>query len=595
MKNTRIERIVNRFKYDKSYDVVQFKNTLTSINIMAEFIRKKYPNKSTEEIKQELFSEIIDLNYNYSQIANPRGQCFQMIAARLICDEKDFIRQECDKLKDESVIKGDIIYDTNLEENKKRVIKEIVNLIKKVEENENYKKHIETLKKDSNYKKRYGQKYNISLKKIDEEIYLNSGTLAEKTEKRIKVILPELEEDLKKIYIKNLQFLGNFFEEFGLIEKYTQRHTFKMANVGLSELGFEYSTGKNDINEIGTKELFNEDVLEKLDVDTLMMLSMFYQNRFVKEISTLGEAIFIIDTLDLWEEAKKNKRIEIPENNLKVAKNKANCVDSIITEIFNSSLEKVTFTEEEILKGHKSIDFSDEFIKVLKQESKRYFEIFNDKLPESENSLTKDINSYRQILSVRENIYTLRAGAFSTLIYSLMQSKSTNNFGIIKEELVDGKRKNTTDSNYVLIGVDFEGVNMPIRFHVHKKDLIENLKAYQGNAIIQEYEGANDFTRGIDLITTNILMPMPKRHKQFINKKYNESQGENKLISHLRFLKDISSDKFPKHLKKEVKDKNGKKQLKRIKRYMNLETAEEFVLENNQLVLVKKGEEINFG
>ena len=595
MKNKRIERIVNRFKYDKKYDVVQLKNTITSINNIAEFIRKNYPDKSAEKIKQELFAEIIELNYDYAQVANPRGQCFQLIAARLVLSDKDFIKQECDRLKEQPISNEDVIYDTNLEENKRRVIKEVVDLIKGFDSNENYKEHMEKLKNDLKYRKMYSEKSGISLKKIEEEIYFNTGSIAEKTEKRIASILPKMEEDLKKIYIQNLQFLGDFFEEFDLLEKYTKRHGFKMAEIGLNELDFEYSTGKKDINEIGTKELFTREVLEKLDVDTLMMLSMFYQNRFVKEISTLGEAIFIIDTLDLWEETKKDKRIEIADEKLTIVKNKANCIDSIITEVFNSGLEKINFTDEDLLEGHKTVDFSNEFLKVLKQESRNYFEIFENKLPDSENNLQKDIHSYRQILSVRENIYTLRAGAFSTVIYSLMKSKNTNNFGIIKEEIIDGKRRNTMGGNYVLIGVDFEGLNMPIRFHVNKKDLIETLKAFQGNAIIPEYEGADDFTRGNNLITTNILMPMPKRHKQFINKKYNETKGKNKLISHLRFLKDIASEKFPNHLRKEVKDKSGKFKLKRVKKYINLESGEEFVLENHELVPFKEGDEINFG
>ena len=68
-----------------------------------------------------------------------------------------------------------------------------------------------------------------------------------------------------------------------------------------------------------------------------------------------------------------------------------------------------------------------------------------------------------------------------------------------------------------------------------------------------------------------------------------------KLISHLRFLKDIASEKFPNHLKKEVKDKSGKKHLRRIKKYMNLENGEEFILENHELVPVEEGDEISFG
>ena len=155
MKNKRIERIVNRFKFDKSYDVVQLRNAVTSINCMAEFVKKNYPDKSADEIKQELFLKFVGLNYEYAQVGNPGGRYFQVSAARFLLDNKDFIKQECERIKDDPVSDDDIIYDLNLEENKKRLIKELVNYLKRNERDNLEKQHFELLRKDLNYRKKY--------------------------------------------------------------------------------------------------------------------------------------------------------------------------------------------------------------------------------------------------------------------------------------------------------------------------------------------------------------------------------------------------------------------------------------------------------
>ena len=55
--------------------------------------------------------------------------------------------------------------------------------------------------------------------------------------------------------------------------------------------------------------------------------------------------MFIINSLDLWENLKDKNRIEISEKVLTAAKNKADCVDGIITEVFTSSVEKIDFTK----------------------------------------------------------------------------------------------------------------------------------------------------------------------------------------------------------------------------------------------------------
>ena len=592
MKNSKITRIVNKYKKEKKYDLVELKNLNTAINTFAKYVRDNYKDLSDDEIRNELLNEICQINLEYTSLANPKGLYYQLIASRQVKKDKKFIQNAYEEIKDEP-IEGEIRYGWDLEDNKKKIVKEYYGAIKKtMEDNKKEMEKIAKAKDNPSYRKQYlKQNSHITPEILKEIIEGYTGSYPDMIYNNINKITPTLERELKEHYIKNLEYLGKFFNKFGLLERYNKRHSQKMFEMGCKDLNFEDSTGKYDIDNIGVQELFKRETLEKIDVDSLMILNLFYQNRFAKEISTLGEAFFTIDTMNLWDKVKSGERIELNQKNLNSMKNKANCIDTILLEIFEMLEGRIKeFSDEEMQEGYKQIDIQDDVAKVSKQEKENYYKIFEPRLEESDNDLEYDLNLYKTIINVRENIYTLREMSFSSLIYFLSQEKTSKNFGIIKEEYIDGKYKDTTKDFYVLVSIDYEGLNMPLRLHINRNNLIDALKLHQKNSLIQVYEGAEDFVKNRDMITTNILMPIPKRHKKTINELYQKTEGKDKFISHLRFLKDKGTDKFPKHLMKKVKKGKEEKYIRKPKHYLNLETGEEFYMEDSKLLPV--GEEI---
>lgn len=304
--------------------------------------------------------------------------------------------------------------------------------------------------------------------------------------------------------------------------------------------------------------------------------------------------MFAIDTLDLWEEAKNEGKIELGNEELNALKNKINCLDNISSRLFEEIINQENAKRDNSNKeqGYKEIDVTGKIARIDRHSGKEYKLIFDERLENSKNSLERDLAIYKSIANIRDNVYLIRECSFSTLLYSLIQQKSSKNFGVIKNEYIDGKYVNKLNSKYVLIGIDYEGFNMPIKFHVNKANLIDTLKSFFGNSIIQEYEGGEDFIVGKELIATNLLMPIPKRHKKVINELYKQSKGKKneKFVSHIRFLKEPGMGKYPKHLMEQKVTPKWVRYVLKPKNYIELQTGDEFILDENNNFIPNKGE-----
>ena len=153
------------------------------------------------------------------------------------------------------------------------------------------------------------------------------------------------------------------------------------------------------------------------------------------------------------------------------------------------------------------------------------------------------------------------------ILSMIYDDKSKTNWGYIADEM--SRLKN--DSKFLLIGIDYEGMNMPVRLHI-ERSLIKNFLKCRGEKMeLPVYEGAEDFTHNGNVIPTQILMPASNKYKKCINeclKKINLPEDQEKMLYHLRYIKD--HDKYPEHLKNrpekiiniqtgEIREKNKEK------------------------------------
>ena len=178
------------------------------------------------------------------------------------------------------------------------------------------------------------------------------------------------------------------------------------------------------------------------------------------------------------------------------------------------------------------------------------------------------------------------------MLYDLQLNKSIQNWGIMRHE--EGRLLN---AKYVLIGVDLQGMNMPIRLHIPRDLLIECTPEINGIKVLPLYAGREDFIIDYPMknnnsrksyITSSIFMPIEAQGKEKMKKilQYNQSN----LSLHLAYIYGVTD--IPEHLKTEVvKHKKGKRIIKKeFKReYMKVDTKE--IINEDELGSLYKGDE----
>lgn len=397
-----------------------------------------------------------------------------------------------------------------------------------------------------------------------------------------------LEKELKGDHIATILFLGDRLKDFGLLEKYHDVQGKLYRALGVDALSYPLS-GKHD-DTISIEDLFTREVLEKLDINKLSMLSAFWMNRFTKELDALNKSLCIVNQLDLWQKVKDAPvnqntgmiNVDVDKEKLKAVYRKIHFLQEASLVMMDSFDEKEEEFADEIIDGMtskkviKRIDPSSHMKAMDFTMGEGYAEYFSALLP-GEHRFLQEFDNYRVIENAIHNAYRFKDFNMIAILANLHENNFSSNWGIIKEE---GKSLDRQDK--VLIGIDVEGFNMPIRLHIDKDMVIDFLKASRGTTIIPEYEGAKDFFALGKNISTPVLMPMCQRQKEGIKhlrERKNGSVSSRDFVEHIAFLAD--SKDYPDHLKVDGKvRKKGKVKFVRKrpdKKYIDLVTGDEFV------------------
>lgn len=601
MQNRKIERIVKRAKKQNKISNQEINYIRSDLKVAIKRIRniiKENPKITPEELRQEVLYDIFLEVEEHCKISHFKGMYYQLEAAKKIVTNKDIIDKEWDFIditRDSNDQQP--IYGGNLKISCRTLIHQVIKEIdrRNKEMSPEVKKVIEEYNNsDAKNKKKIEQQFKD--KKVIEDFrdlaseYM--GSEKDRVYTTIKNSLDYFEEQLKNMQIQTMEFIGEKLDENGLLERYKENSDNNMVKCGMKGYTYDVSTQKHKKDEIGIKEVFSREFLETQDAEEVMLLSLFWQNRYAKETESIGNAIFTIDTLNLWGEIVKGKEdIKITDDQISAVVNKMICLREIVSSHMNNLKGKSKkTTKEDLDRGYKKVDGTEEIKNIVKQEGKNYKAIYDEHLPSSSNNLERDIELYNILLNQNENIYMIRNALLGCKVRSLFDSKKCKNWGIIPEEFKQYENDENVKSKYVLIGIDQEGFNMPIRLHIKKSLLIDFIKSYNGDTKIPIYEGDRDFIIHHSLIKANVLMPMQKAQKTIINKKYKESSEKrmynSDMIEHLRFLKD--SDKYPEHLKIEIITPTGKKKVRPSRKYMDLSTGDIFEKINNEYVKIEK-------
>ena len=589
MKNTAIERIIkNTGKSIHKKRDVDTNYFYENIRLIEEYCREKLklnPNLTPEDLKSLLIKELTDYNFEYCKRANFGGKLYELEAIEELLRNPELLKKEYETAikRDDIKRKEFVIYDSNLEKSCKKVMNDIIFSIREDEKvlSKDMIDFIEKYKKASPKEKRNMEKRIKSKKEFKKLLPLVGGKEIDRIRARLERIKEMEEEEIKDIQIKTMELMYLFLDKFGIVElRLRQQNGSIEKHLGL-DLKYELSTDKTDIENIGIKEIFTKDFLKKQSLEDVLTYSSFWQNAFAKACANINQGLFAIDTLDLWQEIKRGNEINISEEQAQAIMKKEECLNSLVEYLISrvrekDASEKVTKTDVE--RGYRKINVKDLMDSYHNQEGENYKKIFDQILPESENNLFNDISIKRILFGQISNIYRIKDKIIAYKVRSLFRTKKSKNWGIIESEIKNGKRINAIKSNKkkVVVAVDYEGINMPLRLHIDRSLLSDLIRLYNGSTIIPIYEGSDDFVVGEELITTKALMPVLKRHKKIINEASKDTNNMNiyskNLLEHLQFL--INNDKYPRHLKTEKRTKKGTTYERPAKRYVDLRTGE---------------------
>lgn len=382
----------------------------------------------------------------------------------------------------------------------------------------------------------------------------------------------------------HLGLLHEFFSAFSLLHYYSDVYTNNSEKFKFSALDYQYKSGSTKKDEIGLNELFSKEYLQTLSLEDLCFVDAFWVNRFAKELSDMSLTFSSINALNLWPEMfNQDNNFDLTDNEIIAAYRKYHFVSKMLKGTCETQQEKVFNDEFKNGVASKQVlakDYSEYFAQQSRYISKDYQDFFSEHL-HCKQDFYYDSCFSASLINLESQIYRRKQTTIEPIIKSMLDNTHCRNWGIIRDEWKDNCFVDSfkAKSNMCLVAFDIEGFNMPFRFHINKDSLINIVKANNLTALIPEYQGGEDFVINNEVVPTNILMPIQKRHKNaIIQNATNDAENKN-FWEHIYFL---MNGKFPKHLSDATKV--GKNQIKYARKpihYTSLNTGKQYIKNGN--------------
>lgn len=422
----------------------------------------------------------------------------------------------------------------------------------------------------------YGYLSIFGLEGLDESTLSDkSPVLKYKSSNFIKDYVTGYLERLEPLYRENLEnsIISRFcqLDQFGEVVENVENHNERMRRIGLPGLGYSFDeevtlAGGTTLPKIQT--LINRETLSNLDIDVLLRMNSFYNNRLAKVINDYSMAIFVMDNLNCTKEAYDGvppTKADVSEDTLEQLVLKYQTlilpIKSFYAETqrqieehpddFDGNVQEVSSENGELGNKKQVVLELDDFIRdVRKSWKKEYSEYFDQALPGVNNDLRQDIFLtnvlYNPVfLSYRFKNMALKSEYAYLYYLSQTQENKSLNFGVVLKNDKDYQKRT------VLLASD-GGVNLPNRLHTIKRDFTDFLVSYTGSPLARVYEGFKDFVVGGEYVSSKILLPNTKQHSKYLkdlrrgklaekgDKTSRISPVNEKFIEHIAYCADSS-------------------------------------------------------
>lgn len=288
--------------------------------------------------------------------------------------------------------------------------------------------------------------------------------------------------------------------------------------------------------------LLSREQLQKLKDEQLVALAAFWNNKASKRVQLISTAIYILSHPEVYSinKAEDGKlQFEITDEMITTVDRKVNVLRKICFEIFDEKMEKET----------RDTDISEQMQDTCASYGEEYTKYFNEILPLNTNNLNQDLNQISRTENMAYNLYKIKEASVKALLLSVLndEKSSIKNYGYIKDKNTDiGYRR------FLLLGFDVPGMNMPLRLHVHKAEILDVIRGVEnGGTRLSKYRCDKDFIFSSgELMAPGIYMPVPQEKKEILKKNVGTVTGRDKYGNTIKHLYYIACDckKMPSHM-----------------------------------------------
>lgn len=497
-----------------------------NLKIVYSYIKKYeslYPNYSLKDVIEKIrIDDINKANEYYTTIDRLSGTQVQLFVQKYLSKNENELKKSYLKYKNKNIkLDENQYYTYNLHTSSNLLVKNLLFYIRKDFKNNN-----------------------ISIAKEEEYEFLKSS---------LENLGPYLEASLKEDNINILLHVKDFLCDYDILSKLVSVHNKQQKELWLEDLCYDLIPSKRHPKDISVKGFLSRESLEKLPVEELSILNMFWQNKYVKQLDNINLSYFILQQLYTIDnpdkiDGKLLKNIMVKYKFLKAESN----------DIYNL---KSSNKYDPNKTSYKAEDYRINFSRLL---------------PNLKNNFLRDLNQCIDFNFAQKNIYNVKSNLMCSTIVNLTGTKKLKNWGYIddKYNLETDEFDNKSDDN-ILIGFDYPGLNKPVKVHIPKSLVKTALLNMNNTNLIPIYEGNKDYDINFQNLPAHIVLPFEKRHKEFLRKidlkNLNKDNFKTHILAHTAFL--ANPDKFPEHLKSN--DKKGNK--KRVRKYIDLYNGKIFV------------------
>lgn len=530
-------------------EILNLKDSIKKYIVIAQFFAEEANVKKPDELKQKVLSFISFVLDGFAKNGFIDARLYEIQAINKLLKDPGYIATNYEHAKNNPTSRS--LYTADMTASTAIALSQAIN-------------ELETLEA-------FAEKYNITSSTKLSTLVITSSNPEEAKKQikftikllqqknivdKIKLVLMErkqrVEAFVRDRQISSLEVFASFFSSFRLTTSYLSNYQATSKRFGFSDFDYNLSTNSFSKDTIGLCESFSRKYLETLSLDDLCFLSSFWCNRFAKECTDMQKAFTAINDLDLWQDLiNKKGQIELSEDSLIASCQKSKFIAKLISECFNMC-QRNMFNEEKRLGqavepiSHDYTNYYQELGNAINEEYQDHFSQYLD----GENDFLKDIAFAAPFVNLQSFIYQKKSNLVEPLIREMLETGNLKNWGIIRNEYSKDKGKESVDvfetnRPFVLVAFDIEGFNMPFRLHLSRSTLIDLARTSTNGSLIPEYQGFDDFIINGQLIPSNIMMPIQKKHRDLIISNSQIDGNTKNLWEHFYFL---MNGKFPPHL-----------------------------------------------